>query len=218
MYFARGYVPRWFCKTLRTRQISLLVMGRFLKSNLVDLTSYTDCVRDSRQVPLTLLLCGRMRALEPESTLEIPHHSALLAVCGSYMRFVRFVKSRQRSASRPEQAVIINGRYGTVIEHGIGHFGAAVLAPDYLAPGHLGAGHFGARTFWRQDIWAPDNWARECKEQDHKIIDYLHEIFQRLWIRPALRTPKSSVKEIPITHTYITVKRKINIALKRRVK
>ena len=56
----------------------------------------------------------------------------------------------------------------------------------------FGAGLFGARTFgrrtlWRQDIWAPENWARECKEQDHEIIDYLHEIFQRLCVRPALR-------------------------------
>ena len=78
-----------------------------------------------------------------------------------------------------------------------------VLAPPFwrqtIWRHRFGARTFGRRTVGRQENWAPDNWARECKEQDHEIIDYLHEIFQRLWVRPALRTPKSSVKEIPIT-------------------
>ena len=45
---------------------------------------------------------------------EIPHHSALLAVCGSYMHFVQLVKSRQRRASRLEQVVVTDERYVNV--------------------------------------------------------------------------------------------------------
>ena len=73
-----------------------------------------------------------------------------------------------------------------------------ILAPPFLRRTiwrrRFGARTFGRRTVGRQENLAPENWARECKEQDHEIIDYLHEIFQRLWVRPALRTPKSSVK------------------------
>ena len=82
----------------------------------MDLISYTHRARDGRQAPLTFLLNGRMRALD---------HSALLAVCGSYTRFVRLVKSRQRRASRLEQAVVTDERYGTLIEQWIKPFARA---------------------------------------------------------------------------------------------
>ena len=57
---------------------------------------------------------------------ELAHHSALLAVCDSYMRFARLVKSRQRRASRLEQAVVTDERYGTVIEQWLRRFARAL--------------------------------------------------------------------------------------------
>ena len=45
---------------------------------------------------------------------DIPHHSALLAVCGSYMNFVQLVKSRQRRASRLEPVVATDEWYVNV--------------------------------------------------------------------------------------------------------
>ena len=75
----------------------------------MDLISYTHCATDGRQAPLTFLLYWRTRALELDST-------RCRIICGSQIRFVGLVKSRQRRASRLEQAVITDGRYGTVIE------------------------------------------------------------------------------------------------------
>ena len=96
-----------------------------------------------------------------------------------------------------------------------------ILAPPFwrrtIWRHRFGARTFGRRTVGHQENWAPDNWAQECKEQDREIIDYLHEIFQRLWVRPVLRTPKSSVKEIPITLP-TSQSNEINIAFMLRVK
>ena len=67
---------------------------------------------------------------------EIAHHSALLAVCESYMRFARLVKSIQRRASHPEQAVVTDERYGTGIEQWIRPFVRASQAEGSVPSPH----------------------------------------------------------------------------------
>ena len=56
-----------------------------------------------------------MRALEFESTPKrYIVSSAPVVACGSYMLFVRLVKSRQRRAGRLEQVVVTDERYVNV--------------------------------------------------------------------------------------------------------
>ena len=86
---------------------------------------------------------------------EIAHHSALLAVCGSYMRFVRLVKSRQRRASHLEQTVVTDGRYGTVEEQWLRPFARASQAEGSVPSSHNVNCMYGGRIMRSDKVTHP---------------------------------------------------------------